>query len=403
MRKAAAALNVESHTLVSGNAKAKSHQLRIALSSIVYQCDAESMFRSAKGAKQHNTREKDAKRRAVAKLVVEATGQSLPAVTQDLVKQKSMLAHFIKTYSPCTVYSMPRTHLNVVSLAKTLETPITAPTRRLEDDMAEEDCSGMDVEDERSSLVYFQVAVANLSAKKTIKVDGGAGGQLWQDSIAVTLHDEFAGDAGSAIVSTRPSSSSGTADPTFIIEGFRTNANAIEESMVNWNKTSLVWGLPAVEQEGFARQAVHSTLRLFMDRGAVVTSDSAAVPDSMFCGESAQIRDAIVAAGYAQARGTGWTLTLEGANEMMGSKALSSPQPFFRIRDCIALEDMTEYELIKTLQDRGWSWCLWVPPSKRRKKDPPLPIGYRRHDPLVYYSTAKVQCGYLIALAKSED
>ena len=173
--------------------------------------------------------------------------------------------------------------------------------------------------------------------------------------------------------------------------------------MVNWNKTSLVWGLPAVEQEGFARQAVHSTLRLFMDRGAVVTSDSAAVPDSMFCGESAQIRDAIVAAGYAQARGTGWTLTLEGANEMMGSKALSSPQPFFRIRDCIALEDMTEYELIKTLQDRGWSWCLWVPPSKRRKRDPPLPIGYRRHDPLVYYTTAKVQCGYLIALAKSED
>ena len=65
-----------------------------------------------------------------------------------------------------------------------------------------------------------------------------------------------------------------------------------------------------------------------MDRGAVVTSDSAAVPDSMFCGESAQIRDAIVAAGYAQARGTGWTLTLEGANEMMGSKALSSPQLF---------------------------------------------------------------------------
>ena len=181
----------------------------------------------------------------------------------------------------------------------------------------------------------------------------------------------------------------------FIIDRFSSHCNEIEASMMNWRKTSLLCRLPGLECAGLEQSAVQSTLRLFMAHGPVASCESASVPDSAFSGELARIRDAIVASGFGRARGTGWTLTSEGVNEMSGAKALSHPQPFFRVRDGLALQDRTEYELLKILQDGGWTWQLWVPPSKRRRSDPHLPAGFRRNAPLLRAMLAPAWCAGL--------
>ena len=118
--------------------------------------------------------------------------------------------------------------------------------------------------------------------------------------MAVTLHQELTGEEDSAIVSSKPSAFPGTADPTFVLDGFSTDANGFEETMTNWSKSSFVWSLPAIVCQGFESLQVHATLKLFMDHGAVVADESASVPASAFSSDSARIRDALVASGFFQ-------------------------------------------------------------------------------------------------------
>ena len=78
------------------------------------------------------------------------------------------------------------------------------------------------------------------------------------------------------------------------------------------------------------------------------------------------------------------------------------PRQFFCVRDGLALEDYTCFELTLLLRKSEWCWRPWIAPNKRRKADP-VPIDYRAGGAKLYYSTFFPGANYLRALYCSED
>ena len=89
---------------------------------------------------------------------------------------------------------------------------------------------------------------------------------------------------------------------------------------------------------------------------------------------------------------------------MWQANILESPYRVFDLPGDLALEDASSYQLTLMFHREGWAWMEWQPPSKRKKKDQPLPIGYTQGGPQIYYTTqSEFHRSYLLALCMSDD
>ena len=78
--------------------------------------------------------------------------------------------------------------------------------------------------------------------------------------------------------------------------------------------------------------------------------------------------------------------TEQGALRLTTVVRISEPQQVFALRDEMALEQLTPYELIVSLADADWAWSAWVPPSKRGRLLADAFVPYVRDGPKVWYS-----------------
>ena len=97
-----------------------------------------------------------------------------------------------------------------------------------------------------------------------------------------------------------------------------------------------------------------------------------------------------------------WRLKERGLQQLYSASRFSSSTNMFEVRP-LPLEDLTSYELLATLRDRGWEWREWIPPSRRKKTNEVLAIAYTSDSEKVWFSTAaEVSHGYLHCLCDSE-
>ena len=81
---------------------------------------------------------------------------------------------------------------------------------------------------------------------------------------------------------------------------------------------------------------------------------------------------------------------------------LGSPEPVFKIRADLPYDQMSNYELIHCLTDRGWKWQKWVPKAAR-KKSATIPLKYIPGGEKIWLSGSLTSKGYLRCLVFSQD
>ncbi len=83
--------------------------------------------------------------------------------------------------------------------------------------------------------------------------------------------------------------------------------------------------------------------------------------------------------GFVSQRNAGtlspWYFTEKGISVVGNCSILSQRQPVFQVREDIPLGNLTEYEVLAKLEDGGWVWNLWLPPSARRRLNHEETIG----------------------------
>ena len=204
-------LNVETHHLLLDRSNLSSQYLRNIIMSIVYQTNLESMFHSTATAKRHHKRRKDQLDRAAAKLV---GAPKLPVF--DKMMRDLMQGHLMKTSKPGLTYSAPRSILDHVALCPTLGQPRTAPAAEA---LAEN--PGIDIDEDVHAIGFFQIVLANPSAKKTVPIAIGSGGKIPARSLAVTFHTVVGSAGDSPVVMSRPLSRGDYPDANFLLLGFK--------------------------------------------------------------------------------------------------------------------------------------------------------------------------------------
>ena len=84
---------------------------------------------------------------------------------------------------------------------------------------------------------------------------------------------------------------------------------------------------------------------------------------------------------------------------ILGLWQLQMPRVILRPRLLLALEARTDYELLRTLQDDGWTWLRW----KKKKGVYELPIAYKPGDPKIWRTGGGLLRHYMIALLRAEE
>lgn len=100
-----------------------------------------------------------------------------------------------------------------------------------------------------------------------------------------------------------------------------------------------------------------------------------------------------------------WYLTQLGCDSVAQTVcSVTDAELFFRVRDEVAIEDRTCYELVRMLSSDDWVWDVWVPPSNRRRRSTAsIPYGYCAGEEKKFYLSMNPCRQYLVALACSKD
>jgi hypothetical protein len=98
-----------------------------------------------------------------------------------------------------------------------------------------------------------------------------------------------------------------------------------------------------------------------------------------------------------------WFLTAEGTARIVRCSSASKPQAVFQVRDDpIPLTDRSTYELLVKLEQDGWTWRPWVPPSGRTRRNEDSFQPYRRGHEKNWFSGKAVSRSYVTVLVQSE-
>ena len=83
---------------------------------------------------------------------------------------------------------------------------------------------------------------------------------------------------------------------------------------------------------------------------------------------------------------------------------ITNPRPMFEVREDLALEDRTCYELVCMLKRDHWTWGEWIAPSKRKRKEMNAIVdAYIKGARKDYYTTLTTHSEYLQSLLRSDD
>jgi len=258
------------------------------------------------------------------------------------------------------------------------------------------------------------VIALNPGRKKFVHVAPGAGRKLQRADIIVSQYKRSPGTVieigGHSVVQQAGQKQHG--GPALLILSDFGEESIAKETLLVWKHNGgLHFSLPDCVgvhddlQEPFLSQLVTALVRqsAFQSREL---QHWLKVDDSLQC-----VALALESLGFARCESLGGDLFCCILDHALTKDVLSSfwdlgdPQPALAMRDGIALEDRTSWELFLKLLDAGWSWGAWRNPRTCKKNSSPL--GYAPGDPKKIWSpnvSRVVICPhYLRALLCAEE
>jgi hypothetical protein len=409
-------LNLEGSPCLIGY-KAWRHctKLKALLSLVLYRCDMDASFRSLKSELKLHSKAKAKEQRLEA-----LASYAVQRVDEPAILQRAFREHFIESAQTGVFYSLPAScGAKVQSLTSYLDQ--CASKRQRSAAVADDDDRAycLDVEGLEhapgqacQAPLFFQVVPRRPTNKKTVHVKCGAGSNLRMQDVAINIFkavpDGEFDFSDSAIVESCPSSHHEHGDSIALLREFG-NVKEIESKCLMWPSHEALYSLPLpaphvspadvghfvtrlVQAEAFASSPKAKWLRVDgQDQYANIVSHLA---DAGFLSlDPCEDDDASVCA-----------LSDRALKMLDMSIRLSSPVAGFAPRENIPIADLSSYELIRRLQDEGWTWSKWKAPGKKRKQQPLELLGYRPGLAKAWHTAGIVpQHLYLQALLRAED
>ena len=240
----------------------------------------------------------------------------------------------------------------------------------------------------------FRIISANPANRKLMRVSAGAGRRLLRSQVAVTIHR--VGHHGT--VDSMPTSTCDDCAENVSLLRLEEDAAVLEDSLLGWRKSSgLVFSLRGMPQVEGVDNAAMSTV--VTDIVLSQQAPSRYVPPNAV---SQRVLDFLSEAGVVECCHDSWRLTGLGMQRLSHGLKLERPFKVCQRRE-VPIADMTTYELIVLLRERGWVWNLWVPKSKR-PAHLVLPEAYVPGSAKVWFSPGiSVVWPYLAVLAQVDE
>lgn len=396
LHKAAGLLNLDAHPCLMRIADKSPTASKVHpwLTRALYNCSAESMYHSvAKAAKKDATRKRKA---AELDLKLVPAKESSPPVYADVLRLL-MWDHFGHMVTAGAVYMCNKNMLKVQSLGLRLHGPRSkADVASLrgermggaepQSDLECDDCDDADMEID--ATISFKLVMPNFGGKKTLRMPVGAGGRVETGLPIISLHQHYSGpSADDAIVDLKARAPSQDLLAAHVFVGWHRDHNdTMATDLWEWQEGRPCWCLPCVDVPlGFTLFDVSRVITKMMLVGARPSACGAVLPPA-----DLEIAAHLAASGFLQRdsdHADRWLLTAQCMSNMQAWTNVKRSRRIFAVRDDMPNETLTRYELVNILQQQGWEWRLWLPKSKRRKRGAPIPAGYIKGQPKVWFSS----------------
>ena len=231
-----------------------------------------------------------------------------------------------------------------------------------------------------------------------------------QTGVAVTIHgtiDSAASAPDSATVASVATTSSDLVDPVKILQPVATTTWALAaafDRFVRWTRSSMEWQFKDTSHRGVPHVGLHPILEEMVALGAFPCNDQSLGMTATL--EQGLLLQPLKVAGLVKDKegaNPRWFFTEQGALRLTTVVRISEPQQVFALRDEMALEQLTPYELIVSLADADWAWSAWVPPSKRGRLLADAFVPYVRDGPKVWYSGQTLAPNYMMVLLRADE
>ena len=388
----------------SGAVQLSSRSLRdphTVCTSIFYGCSIESMYRSLRGAADSDRKAKDKQRRREA--------AAPEPVCWASVNGRALIDHFAEVLDSNSFYSCPAHALSLETLGNILEQPASKRARLNSDVALRPEFDLLDpesLEDDPlrgnpQDVIFFQPIFAHAGRKKVVRTSAGAGGRLKQNQILVSVHKPLVGFGSETVLNNRAAAAAGSKMPVYVLSRF--TADDVIQTCMIYKSGCQHWTIPGLElRPGIEDMELCLLIRSFMTTGAYPGGRLDADGVALFGMAEACAQDLQVI-GHCEVVAGRWRLTMQGQQALRTCSLVERPTPLFQLRDDLAIEDMSLFELQLSLANAGWQWREWLPPSKRKRVDALIPAAYAPGDAKIWYSTLDVLKVYLIALLRAED
>ena len=409
LKKVPMLLRVEGHPLLVERFGCRPGKMRVMLAKVLYHCDLQNMHESHDSFGRENERFKRKAQAQQQKLVGRSVAGALAydGVLRSAMQQHMLVAHD-DTDKIC-LYSCSAASLCLQSVAGALDEPETKKQRLIDEEDAAEMLPDVDLCERPASSITFQVVMKNPNDKKVIRPSVGAGGRLVKGAVVVAHKSFCSSDAltdDTVLVSGAPSTVEDISGQ-FLLSGLSGSVEDLQTCMRKWGSTELAWTFRGSQSYGHAHGELHGLLRGMVEASAFVTHEESlgysALPEEVSILQGLEQHGLVAAAGHEDVR---WSFTELGTKELTSCLRLSAPSRVFQLREGIPLQDKTTYELMMSLQEEGWEWQRWVPPSKRTRRMAIMGRtfdAYCRDGQKVWYSTDVPSNSYMAVLLQAEN
>ena len=250
--------------------------------------------------------------------------------------------------------------------------------------------------------VYFALVLANPAEKRTVHVSAGGGGRLLSDDLIATLHLPLRGCREPA-VSMRPLELSTSSDPTFVLHDWK-SAEELLEHMKFYPLATMNWALPeSVLPRHWLDDGITEADLAHVCSACVVAGGSAGV--GFIASKELSTALCLERLGFMQRQAQErWTLTERAAKSLRAYACLGAATRVFQACEDPHKEEATVFDLVSSLEESGWEWCQWFPPSARRRSmdKEGMFSAYKAGGRRVWYSALCPGKSYLRVLLRSE-
>jgi len=253
----------------------------------------------------------------------------------------------------------------------------------------------------------FKIVALSPAQKKFVKVSIGAGAKIKDTQLAICVFKQHSTDP--VCVEGDSQGGGGVVD---LLDNVW-DPFEFEASLKLWHHSTLQYFWSMSSMPDISPTELRRAVTLLVESNAYPHEDSPVVRVNLQ-------RDPALAHTFMALMGKGFVsceyptahmltvrMTLNGLSlALFPVWTLSQPELVLPISDdCVPLQDLSSYQLMRILHDKGWRWDMWIPTKRRSKAQrQALPVAYELGAEKVWFSsTTRVSKYYLVCLLMAEE